>query len=103
METERRRAGWTSAGNATVENAGSALATLPAKEQPAVVSQTVVAPMQSDHLRYVDDPDGRQRIECFCSDMLAGLRGQSEGLRFQRSHFPSRAPVLVRRRVPSYS
>jgi hypothetical protein len=84
--TPRRPAQRTSRADAATEQVLQALANLPAKEQLAIVSRTLIALLESVRPRFANDPESQRAFDLLCSDTLTSLRREIEALRFTKAH-----------------
>ena len=86
MVTKPKKAGRASRVDAATEQTLQALVDLPAKEQLAIISRTLIALLDSVRPRFANDPESHRAFDLLCSDTLTWLRQEIEALRFTKAH-----------------
>ena len=86
MTARHRQKGRASRPDAATEQVLQALVDLPAKEQLAIVSRTLLALLDSVRPRFANDPESQRAFDLLCSDTLTSLRREIEALRFTKAH-----------------
>ena len=86
MVTRPKKADRATRVDAATEQTLQALVDLPAKEQLAIISRTLIALLDSVRPRFADDPESQRAFDLLCSDTLTSLCREIEKLRFTKAH-----------------